>query len=480
MNEPSEAKKSPEVKPWVRRIVEAAGVSVPANAEGERRLGWWGVEMARFLKYCKSLPAGTALRPAMEGYGRYLKSSVPPLQDWQLDQAREALRCFQKGAENWQIAAADAEGRVEVGFRVKTRGHEKDEDRRMKGEAGEAGSSSASSCSSSERSDQASFRGRAGEGDPWLEKAERQMKVRRFALRTVETYQGWQRRFLAWTADRGMEPATKAAVEGFITWLAVERRVGAGTQNQAFSAVLFLTGEVMEIPVEGVDGVRAKRSRHLPVVLSRDEVRRLFAVVEGTTGLILKLLYGTGLRQMECLRLRVKDVDLDRKVLMVRDGKGGKDRQVMLPKALHAEMQTHVGRLRALWETDCELNLPGVWLPEALAVKYPRAGKELGWQWMFPSKQTCKDPESGMERRHHLHENALTSALKVARERAGIAKKAGCHTLRHSFATHLLEDGTDIRTVQDLLGHKSVETTQIYTHVMEGGGTGTRSPLDDL
>lgn len=265
-----------------------------------------------------------------------------------------------------------------------------------------------------------------------------------------------------------------------MTWLAVERQVSAGTQNQAFSAVLFLTSEVMEQPVEGVDGVRAKRSRYLPVVLSREEVRRLLAMTEGTTGMILKLLYGTGLRQMECLRLRVKDVDLDRKVLMVREGKGGKDRQVMLPKALHAEITEHVGRLRALWQADRAVGLPGVWLPEALGMKYPNAGKELAWQWFFPSKQIGTDPATGIERRHHLHENALTSALKVARERAGITKKAGCHTLRHSFATHLLEDGTDIRTVQDLLGHKSVETTQIYTHVMEGGGTGTRSPLDGL
>lgn len=460
MNKPIEAKKSPEVKPWVRRVVEAAGVFMPDNADGERRLGWWGVEMARFLKFCKTLPPETALRSAMEGYGRFLKSSVPPLQDWQLEQVREALRCFQKGTENWHIAAPDAEGRVEVGFRVKTRGGEDSETRR--------------------RGDLETKKQGAVSTESWLEKSSQTMKVRRLALRTVETYLGWQRRFLNWVAEKGLEPASKAAVEGFITWLAVERKVSAGTQNQAFSAVLFLTSEVMEQPVEGVDGVRAKRSRHLPVVLSREEVRRLLAVTEGTTGLILKLLYGTGLRQMECLRLRVKDADLDRKVLMVRDGKGGKDRQVMLPKALHAEITDHVGRLRALWEADRAANLPGVWLPEALGVKYPKAGKEFAWQWLFPSKQIGMDPESGIERRHHMHENALTSALKVAQERAGIAKKTGCHTLRHSFATHLLEDGTDIRTVQDLLGHKSVETTQIYTHVMAGGGTGTRSPLDGL
>lgn len=457
MNAPIEAKKSPEVKPWVRRVVEAAGVFIPTNADGERRLGWWGVEMARFLKFCKTLPAETALRPAMEGYGRYLKSSVPPPHDWQLEQAREALRCFQKGTENWHIAPPDAQGRVEVGFRVKTRGaKELETPRRGHLEMGSMNT------------------------DAWLEKSSQTMKVRRFALRTVETYLGWQRRFLAWAAEKKLEAASKAAVEGFITMLAVERKVSAGTQNQAFSAVLYLTSEVMEQPVEGVDGVRAKRSRYLPVVLSRDEVRRLLAVMEGTTGLILKLLYGTGLRQMECLRLRVKDVDMERMVLTVRGGKGGKDRQVTLPKALHMELTDHVARLRALWEADRAASLPGVLLPEALGVKYPTAGKELAWQWFFPSKQTSMAPETGIHRRHHLHENALTLALKAAREKAGITKKVGCHTLRHSFATHLLEDGTDIRTVQDLLGHKSVETTQIYTHVMAGGGTGTRSPLDGL
>lgn len=463
-----ESKKSPVVKPWVRRVVEAAGVSLPDNADGERRLGWWGVEMARFLKFSKGLPQGTVLRSAMEGYGRYLKGFVPPLEDWQLHQAREALRCFQKGTENWHISAPDGTGRVEVDFRIKTR---------TPGAGGEE-------VTTESLDKRAGLTGSPAVHDPgggqWLEKAARTMKVRRFSLRTVEAYLGWQRRFLNWTAENGMECATRAAVEGFISWLAVERKVSAGTQNQAFSAVLFLTSEVMEQPVEGVDGVRAKRTRYLPVVLSREELRRLLGVTEGTTGLILRLLYGTGLRQMECLRLRVKDVDLDRRVLMVRGGKGGNDRQVMLPRALHDEFSAHLERLRVLWEADQDASLPGVWLPEALGLKYRNAGKELGWQWLFPSKQIGMDPETGLERRHHLHENSLTAALKVAKERSGITKMVGCHTLRHSFATHLLEDGADIRTVQDLLGHKSVETTQIYTHVMEGRGTGTRSPLDDL
>ena len=277
-----------------------------------------------------------------------------------------------------------------------------------------------------------------------------------------------------------MPPASTEAVQGFLTWLAVERKVSAATQNQALSAVIFLTGEVMAVEVQGIDAVRAKRSNYLPEVLSREEVKRLLAVAEGTTGLMLRLMCGTGLRLMECIRLRVKDVDFDRGVITVRGGKGDKHRQVMLPKSMVSDMSAHKERLRVLWAADGEAGLPGVWLPEALAVKYPNAGKELAWQWFFPSKQICEDPVSGVGRRHHLHEKALGQAMKTACGRASITKKAGCHTLRHSFATHLLEGGTDIRKVQDLLGHKSVETTQIYTHIADGAAVGARSPLDGL
>ena len=292
---------------------------------------------------------------------------------------------------------------------------------------------------------------------------------------------------MEWCGDKRLEPAGKEGFEGFVTWLAVERGVSAATQNQAFSAILFLTTEAMGRPVEGVDGVRARRTRHLPVVLGREEIRRLLPATEGSMGLIIRLIYGTGLRQMECLRLRVKDVDMDRRVVMVRDGKGGKDRQVMLPRALEAELIAHRERLMGLCEADRAAGVAGVWLPEALARKYPEAGKEFAWQWFFPSKQIGLDPESGVRRRHHLHENALAKALKVACERAGIGKKIGCHSLRHSFATHLLEGGRvkgfaprdPLRKIQDLPGHENITTTEICLHVPMGAhGMGVASPLD--
>jgi integron integrase len=216
------------------------------------------------------------------------------------------------------------------------------------------------------------------------------------------------------------------------------------------------------------------------VVLSREEIARLFVATKGTTGLMIRLMYGTGMRQMECLQLRVKEVDFERNAILIRAGKGNKDRTVMLPEALKDSLQAHVVRLKELFASDRQADVPGVWLPDALSVKYPNAGKEWGWQWVFPSKQLGVDPRTLVRRRHHLHENAIQKAMKEAVTAAGITKPAGCHTLRHSFATHLLESGVDIRSVQDLLGHNSVETTQIYTHVMQKPGMGVRSPLDGL
>lgn len=268
-------------------------------------------------------------------------------------------------------------------------------------------------------------------------------------------------------------------VQRYLEYLALTRRVAASSQNQAFSALLFFFKRVLVRPLGDMEETaRARRGSKLPVVLGRGEVKRLLAVTEGTSGLMMRLLYGAGLRLQECIRLRVKEVDFERGVIFVRDGKGGKDRVVMLPVSVQAGFTEHLARLKVLWEHDRENKVDGVWLPDALERKYPNAGKEWGWQWVFAAKGLSVDPRSGKTRRHHVSDNALHKAVKLAALQAGIAKPVSAHVLRHSFATHLLEAGTDIRTVQELLGHASVETTQIYTHVMAKPGLGVRSPLD--
>jgi integron integrase len=304
------------------------------------------------------------------------------------------------------------------------------------------------------------------------------IRVKQYSYRTEETYVGWCRRYVIWHGKRHPAEMGVPEVEAFLTHLAVVRKVSASTQNQASSAVMLYLNEVLKVTAEGVDAVRPRRTKRLPDVLNRSEVQRVLMMAEGVPGLALRLIYGTGLRQMECLRLRVKDVDLDRDQIVVRGGKGDLDRVVMLPMALKVALAEQLERVKLLHTSDVAEAVPGVWLPEALAVKYPGAGKELGWQWLFPSKQLAEDPESGVMRRHHLHENGISHALKMAAERAQVTKKVGCHTLRHSFATHLLEAGTDIRTLQELLGHESVKTTQVYLQVVQGGGVGARSPLD--
>ena len=284
------------------------------------------------------------------------------------------------------------------------------------------------------------------------------------------------RRYLAFIGQAAPEPEN---VKAFLEHLAVERRVSASSQNQAFSAVLYFFKRVLRREMGPLgETLRAARGRRLPEVLNRDEIRSLLAHTEGASGLMLGLMYGAGLRLMECLRLRIKEVDFVRGVVLVRAGKGDKDRRVMLPESLRGGLLAQVERLKPRWEQDRVEGLDGVWIPEAVEHKYPQAGTEWGWQWVFPARSPSVDPRSGRRRRHHLSDNALHKAVKVATERAGIVKPVSCHTLRHSFATHLLEAGTDIRTVQELLGHASVETTQIYTHVMQTPGLGVRSPLD--
>ncbi|MEO7430598.1 MAG: integron integrase, partial [Dokdonella sp.] len=268
-------------------------------------------------------------------------------------------------------------------------------------------------------------------------------------------------------------------VEAFLSTLAVHGNVAAGTQNQAFAALLFLYRTVLSIDLPWLDGlVRAKRPQRVPTVLSRDEVARLLAVMDGRAGLIARLLYGTGLRLLECLRLRVKDIDFGRSEITVRQGKGGKDRRTMLPRSMVEPLEREIDRARTLHAQDSAAGFGEALLPHALARKYPTAARDFGWQYVFLSTQRSRDPRSGVVRRHHFDEAMLARALKVARQRAGIVKLVTAHTFRHSFAAHLLEAGYDVRTIQELLGHKDVATTQIYTHVLNRGGQGVLSPLD--
>jgi integron integrase len=267
----------------------------------------------------------------------------------------------------------------------------------------------------------------------------------------------------------------------FLSALAIDRQVSASTQNQALCALLFLYREVLARPFSWLDDVvRAKRPQRLPVVLTRQEVKELLGTLEGVHWIMGHLLYGAGLRLLECLRLRVKDVDFSANHIVVREGKGNKDRITMLPLSVKAPLIAHLARVRELHQQDLAHGFGSVYLPDALHRKYPNAPKEWGWQWIFPATQISVDPRSGEHRRHHLHEVVLQRAVRGAARRVGLIKPVGCHTLRHSFATHLLEDGYDIRTIQELLGHKDVSTTMIYTHVLNRGGKGVTSPADRL
>ena len=302
-----------------------------------------------------------------------------------------------------------------------------------------------------------------------------------YSLRTEEAYVNWIRRFVIFSGRRHPSELGQRDVEAFLTDLATRRRVAASTQNQALAAILFLYGRVLETDLPWLtDVIRAKRPERLPVVLTQSEVQRLLSHVSGTTGLIARLLYGTGLRLMEGLRLRVKDVDLSRREIVVREGKGNKDRITVLPDALVKPLRAHLQERRVLYDRDRHEGRASVFLPDALAHKYPNAATDWAWQFIFASPQLSRDPRSGIVRRHHLDENAIQRCVKRAALLAQIDKPVSPHVLRHSFATHLIERGYDIRTVQELLGHADVSTTMIYTHVLNRGGRGVRSPLDTL
>ncbi len=304
------------------------------------------------------------------------------------------------------------------------------------------------------------------------------VRTRNFLWRTEQTYRAWGARFAAFLAPRSPYAATEADIGAFLSDLAVTQRAMPSTQKQALNALVFLMREALHRNVGEIPFERSFPRRRMPTVLSREECRRLFDQLSGTTRLMAELAYGSGLRLMELLRLRVQHLDLGRRQLKVAGGKGDKDRLTVVPAALIPQLQTHLERLRELYAGDRRSALAGVWLPEGLARKWPKAGEAWEWQWVFPSRETSIDPGTGLRRRHHVIDTTFQNVIRKAARKAAIDKRVTPHVLRHSFATHLLEDGVDIRTVQDLLGHDSVETTQIYTHVMQKPGLGVHSPLD--
>ncbi len=315
-----------------------------------------------------------------------------------------------------------------------------------------------------------------------LDQVRQRIRLKHYSYRTEQSYVGWIKRFIFYHHKRHPQEMGKTEVEDFLNHLATERKVAASTQNQALNALLFLYNEVLEKPLPNIESIRAKDSKRLPVVLTRSEVAAVLKPLSGVPLLIVQLLYGGGLRVNECLLLRVKDVDFGQDCLVIRDGKGQKDRTTTLPQAAVAGLKAHLVEVKAQHHRDLQQGHGCVDLPYALARKYPNANKEWGWQYLFPSQALSKNPKAddGILYRHHLHASSVQKAVKQAAQKAGIVKHVTPHSFRHSFATHLLEAGYDIRTIQELLGHKDVKTTMIYTHVANRGVLGVRSPLDEL
>ena len=314
-----------------------------------------------------------------------------------------------------------------------------------------------------------------------LEDVRNQIRLRHYSFSTEKTYLGWIARFKTYVQDRDPQLLGADDVKKYLTHLALHDRVSASTQNQAFNALLFLYRNILHVEMNDLTAVvRAKRKVNLPTVLSRNEVKKLLSFLTGPYLLMAQLMYGCGLRLMECLRLRIKDADFENDLLMIRSGKGEKDRALMIPDKIKKELAKHVASLKEVHDQDLTIGYGEVSLPDALEKKYPGAAREWGWQWMFPAEKLSVDPRTGKVRRWHIHPTAIQRAVKEAVGEAKLPKMASCHTLRHSFATHLLEAGHNIRTIQELLGHKHVNTTMIYTHVVRKEQPGVKSPLDSL
>ena len=314
-----------------------------------------------------------------------------------------------------------------------------------------------------------------------LDAVRARLELRHASPRTIEAYTSWIRRFVLFSGRRHPREMGEREVTAFLSHLATARRVAASTQNQALAALLFLYGDVLGTPVGWLDQlIRAKRPHRVPTVRSRDEARRVLGAMSGPSRLVAMILYGSGLRLMEAVSLRVKDLDLDRREIIVRHGKGGRDRLTMLPEVLVQPLGMQLAAVRRLHQADRAAGRGSVALPEAFDRKSPRAPFDIRWQWVFPASRTYRDLRTGRWVRHHYHESAVQRAVAEAARSAALSKRVSCHTFRHSFATHLLEAGYDIRTVQELLGHRNVNTTMIYTHVLNRGGRGVRSPIDAL
>jgi integron integrase len=307
------------------------------------------------------------------------------------------------------------------------------------------------------------------------------LRLKQLSFKTEKTYLSWIRMFYRFLNGASPFSLDEKSVKNFLTYLAVERHVAPSTQNQAFNAVLFLFRHVLDKNIDGLsDVVRSRKMRRLPVVLTKDEVAKLFENMSGTNLLMAQIIYGGGLRLQECVQLRIKDIDFERNTIVVKSGKGDKDRETVLPETVKNDLKDHIKKIKKLFECDRQNNTPGVELPLALERKYPNAGKEWIWQWVFPSQTLSSDPRTKIIRRHHVHPTNLQKHIRRSVMKAGIFKRVTTHTLRHSFATHLLEDGHDIRTIQELLGHSSIKTTMIYTHVARKNRLGVTSPMDSL
>ncbi len=317
-----------------------------------------------------------------------------------------------------------------------------------------------------------------------MDRVQQVLRVKHYAISTEKTYCDWIRQYIKFhkmqdESELAIQPEQK--VELFLSYLATERNVAISTQNQAMNALVFLYKQVLGTPLEyKVDAIRSTKERKIPVVLTQDEVKQVITLLEGTSQLFVKLLYGSGLRISEASRLRVQDVDYDYKQITVRSGKGNKDRVTTFSTQLMPQLKNHLQRVKLIHEADLKAGYGSVYLPHALSRKYPNADKHWGWQYVFPSRNIAIDPRSGIQRRHHIDHSVINKAIKMVISRLGIVKRVSAHTFRHSFATHLLQRGTDIRTIQALLGHSDLETTMIYTHVLNQGGEGVVSPLDDL